>query len=341
MNRSVINKIIVLIILFSWITVSFCDAQISTSLQGQIKKIDGTLITKEQVFLIQAEKEIIVDSTLTDTIGGFHFESLVMGNYSIGLKAGADKIVSDVVEINELNPIKQNQHFILDDGSLACIESNYLNIKDALENKENVFVLDLNSLQFDVAEKSLAIAIDGTKKLSPKIGEFINLESLSININLIKFIPPEIGNLRKLTVLNASLNKLDTLPAEMENLKNLKELNLSKNDFRQFPELITKYSKLEVLNFESNPITTLPSSINQLKNLKEISLERCFDLSTLPPQISELSNLEILNLSKCEKLKTLPEEINNLKNLKVLDVTGTKISTKKFQEAVPECEVRK
>lgn len=107
------------------------------------------------------------------------------------------------------------------------------------------------------------------------------------------------------------------------------------------PELITKYTTLESLNFESNPITELPATINGLKNLKELNLSNCFELTALPVQMGELTNLESLDISKCTKLKSLPEEMYNLKKLKVLDVSGTKISTKKFQEAVPGCEVRR
>jgi len=342
MNYCVINKIAVLIILLACIPFSFCEAQTKNLLQGQVKKNDGTPIGTQKVFLLQSEKKIIIDSVLTDTGGIFLFEKIDFGSYFIGINSsGTDRAVSDVLEISPLNPAKRNQHFILEDGSLVCRESNYSSIKDALENKENVYVLDLNSLQFDVAEKSLIVATDGSKKLSSKIGEFRNLESLSLNINLIKSLPPETGNLGKLTILNANLNKLVSLPAEMENLKNLKVLNLGNNDFHQFPDLITRYSLLEVLNLESNPITALPPAMDALKNLRELNLSGCFDLLTLPPQIGQLSNLEILNLSKCEKIKSLPEEINNLKKLKILNVKGTKISTKKFQEAVPGCEVWK
>ena len=99
-------------------------------------------------------------------------------------------------------------------------------------------------------------------------------------------------------------------------------------------------SFLESLNMESNPIAAVPATINNLKNLKELNLSGCFDLLALPIQIGELTNLETLNLSNCIKLKALPKELNNLKNLKVLDITGTKLSAKSFQKAVPGCEVK-
>jgi Leucine-rich repeat (LRR) protein len=301
---------------------------------------NGGGASKLTVFLADKDKNPIA-VTSTNASGNFQFKDLAMGNYSILLDfAGIDNTTADVINLNVLNPGKSNLHFQIEDGNLNCMENSYTNIKEALGNKENVYVLNLNSLQHDVVEKSLVISSDDSKMLSTQIGEFTNLESLSIDINLINFLPADIGKLNKLTTLNANLNKLTALPNEMENLKNLKTLGLGKNNFNTFPELITKLSTLEVLNFESNPIPALPPTINALKNLKELNLSSCFDLLALPPQIGELTNLETLNLSNCGKLKSLPKELNNLKNLKVLDITGTKLSASSFKKAVPGCEVR-
>lgn len=342
MRAWLINKSAVFIILLLGAYISVLRAQTHTLLEGEIRKSDGSLLKGSRVYLQWPEIKTSVDSTSTDSNGVFRFQKFAFGNYSIGLNIPeVDNSVADIISINALNPQKKNQHFKIDDGSLVCVESNYSNIKDALENRENVFVLDLDNLQFDVADKSLVIGTDASKKLSPKIGEFINLESLSLNINTINFLPAEMGNLKKLCALSATLNKLTALPAEMENLKNLKTLDLGKNNFNVFPDVIGKYAALEALNFESNPITTLPATISGLKSLKALNLSGCFDLIALPAQLGELNTLESLDLSGCGKLKALPEEIVNLKNLKVLDITGTKISTKKFQEAVPGCEVRK
>ena len=342
MKSLLINKITVLIILLSGVFFSFGDPQVMTSLKGEIRKSDGSLLKGVRVYLQKGESKLKIDSTMTDSNGVFHFEKFAYADYSVGVHVtGVDNTVADVINFSVLNQVKQNQHFKIDDGSLVCIESNYKSIKEALENRENVFVLDLNSLQFDVAEKSLVIATDGSKKLSPKIGEFINLESLSMNINTANSLPGEIGKLKKLTLLNANLNKLSMLPPEMANLKNMKVLDLSKNSFAQFPDIITGFAALEIFNFENNPIATLPTSISMLKNLKELNLSNCSDLTALPPQLGELTNLEILDISKCEKLRSLPEEIVKLKNLKVLDITGTRVSVKDFMKAVPGCEVRK
>lgn len=297
--------------------------------------------SKLTVFLADKDKNPIA-VTSTNASGIFQFKNLAMGDYFVWVDfSGVDNTTADVINLNVLNPAKNNFHFQIDDGSLNCAENNYTNIKDALQNKENVYLLSLNSLQHNVEEKSLVIAPDGSKMLSLEIGDFPNLESLAMDINMVNFLPASIGNLSKLTTFSANLNKLSSLPDEMANLKNLKSLNLGKNNFNKFPDLITGYSNLEVLNFESNPILALPATINALKNLKELNLANCYDLLALPVQIGELTSLQELNLSNCIKLKSLPKELNNLKNLKVLDLQGTKLSaSSSFKKAVPGCEVR-
>ena len=296
--------------------------------------------SKVTVFLADKDKNPVAVTT-TNASGNFQFKNLAMGDYSVLVDfAGMDNTTADVINLNVLNPVKNNFHFQIDDGTLNCAESGYASIKDAMANKENVYSLNLNSLQHDVEEKSLVLAPDGSKMLMLQIGEFTNLESLSLDINMINFLPADLGKLSKLTTLSLNLNKLTSLPAELSNLKNLKMLNLGKNNFNKFPDLITGYANLEVLNFESNPITALPATINSLKNLKELNLSSCFDLLALPPQIGELTNLQELNLSSCIKLKALPKELNNLKNLKVLDIQGTKLNANSFKKAVPGCEVR-
>lgn len=341
MKNCLINKIALLIILFSGALLSPSHAQTNTLLQGQILKSDGSPLAGGRAYLQWPDIKTAVDSATTDNNGVFKFERFPYGNYSIGVNVpGVDNTVSDIISVNSLNPVKQNQHFKIEDGMLLCIESNYTNIKDALENKENIFTLNLNSLQFDVADKSLSSGSDGSKKLSLKIGELVNLETLTLDINGINALPAEMGELKKLTHLSAQLNKLITLPQGMENLKNLRHLNLGKNIFQQCPALITKLTSLEYLNLEGNPIVSLPADIGALKNLKELNLANCTELTALPAGIGQLTGLETLDLSKCENLKTLPEEILNLKNLKVLDISGTKINVKEFMKTVPGCEIR-
>ena len=297
-------------------------------------------VSKATVFLADKDKNPIAVTT-TNGSGNFQFKNLAMGDYSVWLDfAGLDNTTADVINLNVLNPVKNNFQFQIDDGTLNCMQNNYPSVKDALANKESVYSLNLNSLQHDVEEKSLVISSDGTKMLSLQIGDFPNLESLSLDINMISFLPSDLGKLSKLTTFSANLNKIASLPVEMSNLKNLKVLNLGKNNFNKFPDLITGFSNLEVLNFENNPIQALPAAINSLKNLKELNLSNCYDILTLPTQIGELANLQELNLSNCIKLKALPKELNNLKNLKVLDIQGTKLNANSFKKAVPGCEVR-
>ncbi|MBI3502248.1 MAG: carboxypeptidase regulatory-like domain-containing protein [Bacteroidetes bacterium] len=297
-------------------------------------------VSKATVFLADKDKNPIAVAS-TNAQGKFEFKNLAMGNYSVWVDmAGVDNLNADVINLNVLNPVKNNFHFQIDDGVLTYAENNYASIKEALANKENVFALNLNSLQHDVEEKSFVIAPDGSKTLLPQAGEFSNLESLSLDINMLNSLPAETGKLGKLTSLSLSLNKLSSLPPEMANLQHLKTLNLGKNNFSKFPDAVTSLSSLEELNLENNSFASLPTSINALKNLKTLNLSGCAELLALPPQIGELANLEVLELSNCAKLKSLPKELNNLKNLKVLDIQGTKLNANSFKKAVPNCEVR-
>lgn len=319
-----------------------------TSLQAGNASVGGTILLEKNlspsasitVFLADKEKRPIA-VTFINSSGSFQFNHLPQGEYYLWIDLPwMDNTTADPTELNQLNPKKDDLHFRIEDGILNCVEDNYSSIQDALENKENVYILNLNSIQHDAVEKSLVMLPDGTKILSPQIGEFKNLESLSIEVNMIHALPSELGKLEKLMLLSANLNKLTALPDEIKNLKNLKTLHLGKNGFNKFPDVIAELQSLEVLNMESNPITTISPALNSLKNLKELNLANCFDLLSLPVQIGELSNLETLNLSNCIKLKSLPREIKNLKNLKILDISGTKLSVKEFKKAVPQCEVR-
>lgn len=300
----------------------------------------SALKEKVSVFLFDKNNNPLAFTT-TNSLGYFQFKNLPPGDYLIKADVpGNDNSSSDEINLNALNPKKDSLNFKIEENGVMWIDNAFASIETALPYKYKVYTLQLNSLQHDVVEKSLFIGADGARMLLPQIGEFTNLESLSMEINQILFLPADIGKLGKLMHLSASLNKLSSLPNEMAALKNLKSLNIGKNDFKTFPEVITSISSLESLNMESNPIAALPVSINNLKNLKELNLSGCFDLLALPVQIGELTNLETLNLSNCLKLKALPKELNNLKNLKVLDITGTKLSAKSFQKAVPGCEVK-
>ncbi len=301
------------------------------------KNLNGA--SKTSVILADKDKNPIAVTT-TNVNGDFKFKNLSHGTYYIMADLpGIDNTNPDLIFLDGMNPNKENLHFIYDDGSLTWVENSYTNIKDALVNKDNIYSLDLNSLQHDVVEKSLVLDPSGPKILSPHIGEFHNLESLSLNINGVDSLPAEIGKLSKLTTLNARLNWLASLPAEMAGLKNIRSLDLGKNRFKKFPGLLTGLASLENLDFESNAITTLPATISTLKNLKTLNLAGCFELVALPPQIGELTNLEELDLSNCIKIKSLPKELNNLKNLKVLNISGTKLSANSFKKAVPGCQV--
>ncbi len=331
------------IFVFIYIATPLCGQTMhQTTLSGTLLKADSALLKGQKVYLLNRTTNLMTDSVAADSNAVFRFQNFELGIYSIGINLpGVDNSIADKIEMTTLNPKKINQHFYINDGSLVCTESNYSSLKAALENKEHVYELDLNSLQYDVAEKSLKIGTDGSKTLSEKIGELKNLETLTLNINQINSISSEIGKLTKLRYLSANLNKLTELPSEISTLKNLTYLDLGKNNFSQFPKSITALTSLAVLNFEGNAIAALPSEIGLLKNLKELNLENCSTLLSLPIEIGSLENLEVLNLAYCIQLKSLPVELINLKKLRTLDVTGTKISVRSFQKERPDCEIRK
>lgn len=327
-------------------------ADLTTSKKGSLAPGNGSLggiielgknigpAVKINVFLADKDKNPVA-VTSTNSRGEFRFSKLGNGIYYIWADlAGLDNTSADPITVNTLNPNKDKLKFQVDDGALVWMDNYYNSIKEALASKETVYQLNLNSLQHDVAEKSLVIAPDGNRMLGLQIGEFTNLEMLSADINMINFLPKEIGKLVKLMSLSLSLNKLTSLPVEFSNLKNLRTLNLGKNAFAAIPDVVLALSGLETLNFEGNPITVVPAGINSMKGLKELSFSGCGELTALPPQIGELANLETLDLSNCTKLKSIPKELANLKNLKVLDVTGTKINVSAFKKAVPGCEIR-
>lgn len=329
------------------VTADFTTTKKNPSNQGPAS-LGGTVMlgknagvaARTTVFLADKEKNPIAVTT-TNAQGKFEFKNLAIGNYSVWVDiAGVDNSVADVIYLSVANSSKTNFHFQVSDGVLNCVENSYTSIKDAMQNKENVYSLTLNSLQHDVEEKSLVIAPDGSKMVMLQIGDFPNLESLSMNIDMINFIPPDMGKLSKLTSLSMNLNKISSLPPELAGLKNLKSLDLGKNNFSTVPDVIASYSNLEELNLENNPIQALPANINALKNLKVLNLSNCFDLMLLPPQLGELTSLEELYLPNCAKIKSLPKELNNLKNLKVLDIQGTKLNANSLKKAVPGCEVR-
>ena len=300
----------------------------------------SSLKEKIPVFLFDKNNNPL-DFTTTNSLGYFQFVNLPNGDYLIKADVpGNDNSSSDEINLNSLNPKKDSLNFKIEENGVMWIDNAFTSIEAALAYKHKVYSLQLNSLQHDVAAKSLVIGADGSRMLLPQVGEFKNLESLSIDINQILFLPADIGKLGKLMSLSAALNKLTSLPNEIAGLKNLRSLNIGKNDFKTFPDAITSITSLESINMESNPMPAIPATINNLKNLKELNLSGCFDLLALPVQIGELSNLESLDLSNCIKLKALPKELNNLKNLKVLDISGTKLSAKSFQKAVPGCVVK-
>jgi len=109
-------------------------------------------------------------------------------------------------------------------------------LKQALENPEEVFGLDLSG-------KGLTT------------------------------FPPEILQCKNLVVLNLSNNQLTQIPESISQLTKLGSLNLSNNLLTSVPSSIAELHDLEELNFSNNLLTTIPNPIWSLSNLVELDLK--------------------------------------------------------------------
>lgn len=87
-------------------------------------------------------------------------------------------------------------------------------------------------------------------------------------------ISPSIGELVELEYVDLESNELEKLPESMGNLVNLRALYLRTNKLRELPEWIGNLKKLEHLHIADNQISELPSSLGQLNNLTELELNR-------------------------------------------------------------------
>ncbi len=111
----------------------------------------------------------------------------------------------------------------------------YYSLEDALENKDNVYILDLSNQELIEIPES--------------IGDLIKIESLNLSRNSLTKLPKSMGNLQKLKFLNISNNKMNNLPEIIISLKSLTLLNLSNNDkFFSPPSTIGSLQKGKILD---------------------------------------------------------------------------------------------
>ncbi|HNP49743.1 MAG TPA: hypothetical protein PKL85_12950, partial [Bacteroidia bacterium] len=83
----------------------------------------------------------------------------------------------------------------------------YRSLKEARQNPENVYRLNLSKSKLDTFPADIFL--------------FTHLVELDLSRNRIDSVPPQIGQLSNLVRLNLANNKLTALPDEIGNLKNL------------------------------------------------------------------------------------------------------------------------
>lgn len=114
-------------------------------------------------------------------------------------------------------------------------EKIYYNLNKALQNRDEVKILDLSRSRLD------------------------------------RF-PEEILLLKNLKVLNLSYNKIGEIPTSIIELKELEILIIIDGKLNQLPENIGQLEKIKVINLMKNELSELPESIRNLKCLKKLYL---------------------------------------------------------------------
>ncbi|WP_020526189.1 leucine-rich repeat domain-containing protein [Flexithrix dorotheae] len=133
--------------------------------------------------------------------------------------------------------------------------------------------------------------------------------------------------------------KLTSLPKEISTLTKLKVLDISRNNFNEFPAVITKLAGLEELYFRGGDsymekfleediffMDSLPEGLFNLKKLRILDL-RYHYIREIPSAIKQLTQLDELHLFHNE---LSPESVKNicaLQQLDVLDIGGNGLLT--------------
>lgn len=146
---------------------------------------------------------------------------------------------------------------LLDSAQLG-ITHIYTNLKEALQNPEKVYRLNLT-------RKKL-------KTFPMDILKLKNLQELNLSKNKLDSLPEEIGLLTNLQVLNVSGNKLVYLPDSIGELKNLRKFVGSRNSLVALPKRIGECENLEILDLWENDLSVFPEELSKLKKLRWMDL---------------------------------------------------------------------
>lgn len=179
-------------------------------------------------------------------------------------------------------------------GFLASAQdkpSIYFSIDKALENPENVKVLDLS--------------FQAISDLPDIFNDLPNLEALKLRNNKIQYLPNSVYNLKKLNHLDLAGNifiNQEALFVGIDSLNSLEELNLSNCNIKYLDYSVGNCQELKSLNLKGNFLFYLPYSVGMLQNLENLNLAKNL-LVELPESFYRLDELRSLNIGDNEILE--------------------------------------
>jgi Leucine-rich repeat (LRR) protein len=129
-------------------------------------------------------------------------------------------------------------------------------------------------------------------KITPVIGEFVNLKYLYLDNNYLKSIPTEIGKLRKLQTLVLDNNELKIIPAEICNIASLRVICARHNKLNSIPTELGKLHNLEILNLVYNNLSKIPSELGLIQNLRTLEVDKYV---RIPDELDKFSGWTTVN----------------------------------------------
>ena len=184
-------------------------------------------------------------------------------------------------------------------NNYAQIDTTYTNLKNAFQNPENVYNLNLSGE-------------DLKKRHFKNFEAFKNLKQLNLSWCGLTVFPEEILKCKHLKLLNLDMNSIISLPEAISQLTLLEELSLVNSELEYLPNTIIELTKLKVLNLKGNHnLIQLPKNFNHLNNLEFLYIKcSTTEFSQVLCEMKSLKNLNIYADSSFE-----PCEIIKLSNL--------------------------
>jgi protein scribble len=173
--------------------------------------------------------------------------------------------------------------------------------------------------------RKLDISDNEIERLSPEIGNFVNLVEFDCNRNDIQEIPDTIRYCKILQVLDISNNPLQSLPTGLTHLRNLTELTLNDLSLTCLPDDIGNLVNLRSLQGRDNLLKFIPDSLCSLQKLESLDLGSN-EIEEIPILVGKLANLKVFWLD-LNQLKNLPAEIGRLKKLQYLELSENMLET--------------